>query len=159
MNRAAVIAYMLLAGCAHQPPHPAKVAWSYVALAHGQCDTRAQIEVALDRTCALVVTANGEPPRPASIDAADCRALLDLADRSASGAQRSCTTPQPFMAGVGITLDDGHTASLCWDDPLASRLAALGDKAAPDWRHRAPAPTNCDAAGGGLELDLDAPQK
>ena len=159
MNRAAVIAFVVLAGCAHQASHPARVEWSYVEMVHGACGARPEMTVVLDRACTLLVAANGDQPRPAPIDATECRTLLDMANKRASGTPTSCASAQLFMSGVGITLDDGHTASACWDDPIASRLAALGEKASPDWRHRAPAPTNCDAAGGGLELDLDAPQK
>jgi hypothetical protein len=44
------------------------------------------------------------------------------------------------MAGVTATLDDRREVHACWDSKLAARMAAIADRAAPDWRKGAPAP-------------------
>ena len=134
-----MIACMLASACAHQP---LRVAWSDIELGHHTCGPRAELELVLDRTCTLVVKANRETPRRTSIAAADCHAVLAMAANPRS--HSPCTVPQPFIAGVAITLDDGHTAYACWNEPLAARMAAIGDKLAPDWRRGAGVPETCD---------------
>jgi len=153
MKVAAILASLLVSGCAHRP---ARVAWQDIELGHGTCGPRATLEVVLDRTCTLVVTANRETPRHTPISAGDCDALLALAaDRAALSP--ACTVPQPFIAGVAITLDDGRMAHACWDDALATRMAALGEKVAPDWRRGMGMRRACDFSDDVIEGDLVAP--
>jgi hypothetical protein len=154
MKIAAVLASMVLSGCAH---HAAQVAWSRIELGHGSCGARAEVELVLDHACAATVTANGTQARRAPLDAADCQAVLAMAAHRAAHAPPACTAPQPFIAGVAITLDDGRMAYACWDDPLASRMAALADELAPDWRRGYAAQGSCDFRGDPIEGDVVAP--
>jgi hypothetical protein len=155
MKAGALVASFLASACAH---HPSRVAWSDIELGFRTCGARAQLEAVLDRACTLTVTANRTAPRTTTIAPADCRAVLSLAANRASRSQPPpCSVPQPFIAGVAITLDNGRTADACWNDALASQMAALAEKLAPDWRRGVQPPSSCDFDDDKIENDLVAP--
>jgi len=121
---------------------PTRLAWSDIELGH-PCGPRAKIELALDRSCTLAYAANREPVRHAALDRARCDRIFAMAAHRGSE-HPSCTVPQPFDAGVTITIDRTHARYACWDDPLASQLAELATQLVPDWRDGRGMSQQCD---------------
>lgn len=137
----APVASCALCACTHAP---ALVSWHDVELGHRTCGPSAEIDVALDRSCTVVVRENREPDHRTALDRKRCEAIFDLAARRSHRATPACTVPQPFMAGVAITLDNNSVVRACWDDPLAAQLAALATEITPNWRRGDGMPQGCD---------------
>lgn len=131
MRRLIPLLLLCTAGCVH--PKPTRVGWNEVVLGHDSCGPRARIELVLHRSCVLTITSNAAAPRRASLERAACDELFATAAREKLEPRPHCTDPQPFIAGVSVTLDDARTVYGCWDDPLATRMKRVADRVAPGW--------------------------